>query len=156
MSATIPGHTCNVHCRDGRHADLAYAEAAATNSNIAHAFEYRYPVRVLAVDPAPEAPDDAAAARMGLRLDRDPLTPSGAARSSTDRRLLVTWEMAPWPAAIRALLTATGLTQRALADRLGIALRTVEDWHGGRRTPTGLYRRAVERAMREAGVEPPV
>ena len=94
-TAAVPGHACSVACRDGRHADLAYAEAAAADADIARAWEYRYPVRVRAVEPATEAPDDAAAARMGLRLDRDPLTPAGARRPSSERRVVVSWE--PWP-----------------------------------------------------------
>ena len=30
-----------------------------------------------------------------------------------------------------------GLSQTALAKRFGIPLRTVQDWHAGRRTPPG-------------------
>lgn len=60
-----------------------------------------------------------------------------------------------WPGALAALLAATEATQRQLAARLGVGLRTVEDWHAGRRTPKGLYRRVVVAALREAGIEPP-
>lgn len=36
---------------------------------------------------------------------------------------------------IRELCQEYGLTQRALADRFGIPLRTVEDWSTGKRKP---------------------
>lgn len=39
------------------------------------------------------------------------------------------------PISIRELCQQYGLTQRALAERFGIPLRTVEDWSAGRRKP---------------------
>lgn len=36
---------------------------------------------------------------------------------------------------IRELCQQHGLTQRALAERFGIPIRTVEDWYAGRRNP---------------------
>lgn len=36
---------------------------------------------------------------------------------------------------VRELCREHGLTQRALADRFGIPLRTIEDWCAGKRKP---------------------
>ena len=36
---------------------------------------------------------------------------------------------------VKALCEKYGLTQTALAKRFDIPLRTVQDWHGGRRNP---------------------
>lgn len=36
---------------------------------------------------------------------------------------------------IKEICETYGLSQTAMAERFGIPLRTVQDWHGGRRTP---------------------
>ena len=36
---------------------------------------------------------------------------------------------------IKDLCEEYGLSQTALANRFGIPLRTIQDWHAGRRTP---------------------
>lgn len=36
---------------------------------------------------------------------------------------------------IKEICEKYGLSQTALAKRFGIPLRTIQDWHGGRRTP---------------------
>lgn len=36
---------------------------------------------------------------------------------------------------IKELCDKYGLGQTALAERFGVPLRTVQDWHAGRRTP---------------------
>lgn len=38
---------------------------------------------------------------------------------------------------IKDICDEYGLSQTALSKRFGIPLRTVQDWHGGRRTPPG-------------------
>lgn len=36
---------------------------------------------------------------------------------------------------IKSLRTATGLTQKAFAELIGIPQRTIENWEGGKNTP---------------------
>lgn len=54
------------------------------------------------------------------------------------------------PDAIKGLRAALGLTQAALADRLGCSTQAVSFWERGTRTPTGLYARAVRALLAEA------
>jgi DNA-binding transcriptional regulator YiaG len=44
----------------------------------------------------------------------------------------------------REALRATGLTQRALADTLGVTVSTVEHWLSGRRCPTGISAKVLK------------
>jgi len=41
------------------------------------------------------------------------------------------------PSDIRAIREGTGLSQSAFAARLGVSVRTLQDWEQGRRKPTG-------------------
>ena len=45
---------------------------------------------------------------------------------------------------IRELCREHGLTQKALAERFGIPLRTVEDWSTGKRTPPDYVVRMIQ------------
>ena len=56
----------------------------------------------------------------------------------------------PAGAEIRALRNRLGLSQHALAQRLGTTVTTVYRWECGLRHPTGLYRRALEQLARDA------
>jgi DNA-binding transcriptional regulator YiaG len=59
----------------------------------------------------------------------------------------------PTPTEIKAFRHAHGLSQRALALKLGCSRRAVEDWESGRREPMALLRLALERiAMQGRGV----
>ncbi len=53
-------------------------------------------------------------------------------------------------AEIRELRQRLGLTQAAFARRLGLHMRTVEEWESGRHAPRGLSLRALLRLQREA------
>jgi putative transcriptional regulator len=44
---------------------------------------------------------------------------------------------------VRRWREARQLTQVAASKRLGIPLRTLEDWEAGRRTPRGIARRLI-------------
>jgi WD40 repeat protein/transcriptional regulator with XRE-family HTH domain len=59
------------------------------------------------------------------------------------------------PSSFRGLLllhrTRTGLTQRVLAGRVGVSLRSVQDWEAGLTFPTGERLQALVRALFEAG-----
>lgn len=50
----------------------------------------------------------------------------------------------PSPAEIKEARQRLGMTQAAFADALGVSLRTVEDWEGGRRRPAPFLRLALE------------
>lgn len=45
---------------------------------------------------------------------------------------------------IRELCREHGLTQKALAERFGIPLRTIEDWSTGKRTPPDYVVRMIQ------------
>lgn len=49
----------------------------------------------------------------------------------------------PTPDEIRAFRQTHGLSQRALALRLGCSRRAVEEWEAGRREPLALLRLAL-------------
>lgn len=55
------------------------------------------------------------------------------------------------PDTIRALRHCLGLTQAGLAVRLGCTTQAVAFWEQGRRSPTGLYARAVRQLLAETG-----
>lgn len=48
------------------------------------------------------------------------------------------------PEKVKALRTKTGLSQKAMAERLGVSLFTVCRWERGHHPPTGLYRKALD------------
>lgn len=52
--------------------------------------------------------------------------------------------LSPTPDEIRAFRKAQGLSQRALAVRLGCSKRAIEEWEAGRRAPLALLRLALE------------
>src|SRR5215470_16689066 len=59
------------------------------------------------------------------------------------------------PLSFRALLlrhrTRTGLIQRVLAARIGVSLRSVQDWEAGLTFPTGERLEALLRTLLDAG-----
>lgn len=55
------------------------------------------------------------------------------------------------PDTIRALRHRLGMTQAGLATRLGCTTQAVAFWEQGRRSPTGLYARAVRQLLAETG-----
>src|SRR5215471_16363311 len=59
------------------------------------------------------------------------------------------------PASFRGLLlryrTRTGLIQRVLATRIGVSLRSVQDWEAGVTYPTGERLQALVRALLDTG-----
>lgn len=61
-------------------------------------------------------------------------------------------EPMPWPEALRALLQATGETERAFAARLDVAPSTVHRWLRAGVPPRGRNRRALKRLLREQGI----
>ena len=44
---------------------------------------------------------------------------------------------------LREMRQASGLTQRAFAEQIGVPLRTLEDWLAGRRTPNNFVQRQI-------------
>jgi DNA-binding transcriptional regulator YiaG len=44
---------------------------------------------------------------------------------------------------LKAARKAAGLSQQAMADRMEIPLRTIQDWEAGKRTPPGYVQRFV-------------
>ncbi|MGK5532482.1 helix-turn-helix transcriptional regulator, partial [Streptomyces sp. URMC 129] len=62
----------------------------------------------------------------------------------------------PPPHERKRLRTAAGLTQREVADRLGVTLATVAAWEAGRTSPRPPQRAAYARLLdRLAGLFPP-
>ena len=55
----------------------------------------------------------------------------------------------PTPTEIRAFRETHGLTQKLLAEKLGISVRTVEDWLSEKRTPLPYLTRALRDLARE-------
>lgn len=49
---------------------------------------------------------------------------------------------------IKDLCEEYGLSQTALANRFGIPLRTIQDWHAGRRTPPDYVVRMMDELLR--------
>lgn len=92
MPEPIPGHECSVRCGGGRHADLVYADAGADPGRIGQWFAWHHGVRVVSIEPAPEAPGFADAARLGLRIERLAATAAAWLRPADDVRVLVFWE----------------------------------------------------------------
>ena len=54
---------------------------------------------------------------------------------------------------IRELCREHGLTQKALAERFGIPLRTVEDWSTGKRTPPDYVVRMIQTILKSENKE---
>jgi DNA-binding XRE family transcriptional regulator len=52
--------------------------------------------------------------------------------------------------AARALL---GWTQKTLADKAGVALRTVQDFEARRRTPLNVVRATIKQTFEQNGIE---
>lgn len=48
---------------------------------------------------------------------------------------------------IKEICEAYGITQTELSRKYGIPLRTVQDWHAGRRTPPGYVVNMIEKLM---------
>ncbi len=44
-------------------------------------------------------------------------------------------------------------TQAELARKVGVALRTVQDFENGRRTPLAIVRSSIRQAFEQAGIE---
>jgi DNA-binding transcriptional regulator YiaG len=53
------------------------------------------------------------------------------------------------PEAIRAYRAKRGLSQEGLARLIGCSWTTIAAWEAGRRRPTGLYAKALERVLQE-------
>lgn len=49
---------------------------------------------------------------------------------------------------VKEICERYNLTQTALAKRFGIPLRTVQEWHAGRRTPPDYVVRMMEELLR--------
>lgn len=54
------------------------------------------------------------------------------------------------PESIRELRRLLGLNQQAFADLLGVSQASVNRWESGKRTPTGLYAKAVRELATQA------
>lgn len=61
-------------------------------------------------------------------------------------------ERAAIPALLREIRAKLGLSQEALAERLGVSFATVNRWEGGTNTPQRAAREAIARLADEAGV----
>jgi putative transcriptional regulator len=55
-----------------------------------------------------------------------------------------------WPAELRELRERLRVSQSGLALRLGISLRTLQEWEQGRRAPRGPAVALIEQALRES------
>lgn len=55
------------------------------------------------------------------------------------------------PEGIKALRTSLGLTQRQFAERLGVHPMAVHYWETGKRSPTGLYLKALDALCPDCG-----
>jgi len=61
-------------------------------------------------------------------------------------------ERAEIPALLREIRTKLGLSQEALAERLGVSFATVNRWEAGTNTPQRAAREAIARLAGEAGI----
>lgn len=59
-----------------------------------------------------------------------------------------------YPALIKELRTALGLTQEALAHELGVSFTTVNGWENGHRRPQPYLARHLLSLAEKAGVDP--
>ncbi len=57
------------------------------------------------------------------------------------------------PAQCRAARGLLNWTQGELADRVGVAVKTIRNFETGRRKPHGLSRSAIKQAFEQAGIE---
>ncbi|WP_127077120.1 helix-turn-helix domain-containing protein [Rhodomicrobium lacus] len=57
------------------------------------------------------------------------------------------------PAQCRAARGLLDWTQGELARRVGVALRTVQDFENSRRTPLAIVRSSIRQAFEQAGIE---
>ncbi len=57
------------------------------------------------------------------------------------------------PAQCRAARGLLDWTQGALAKKVGVALRTIQDFENGRRTPLAIVRSSIKQAFEDAGIE---
>lgn len=57
------------------------------------------------------------------------------------------------PTTIRELCEAYGISQTELSRRYGIPLRTVQDWHAGRRTPPSYVVNMLHEILRKEQTE---
>ena len=62
-------------------------------------------------------------------------------------------DFADVPEVLRALRSKLGLSQEALAERLGVSFATVNRWEGGANIPQRAAREAIARLAEEAGVD---
>ncbi len=56
------------------------------------------------------------------------------------------------PEQVRSLRRLLGLTQAQLAERIGCSKLAISYWETGRRSPTGLYAREVQRLLVQAKI----
>jgi DNA-binding XRE family transcriptional regulator len=57
------------------------------------------------------------------------------------------------PAQCRAARGLLDWTQGELAQKVGVALRTIQDFENGRRTPLAIVRSSIKQAFVQAGIE---
>jgi len=80
----MSAHVCNAYCHDGLHCDLVYADARATEQQIAQVYGYRLGLRIDHCEQAREAPP--MAMQPSDMLDR-----LAGSTASDDRAWLVYW-----------------------------------------------------------------
>ena len=71
----------------------------------------------------------------------------GGARHATEQRRKQAQELRAWPGKVRRLRRSLGLSEQALADRLGVTRVTVTRWETGRKKPQRLARKAVQQEI---------
>jgi transcriptional regulator with XRE-family HTH domain len=57
------------------------------------------------------------------------------------------------PSQCRAARALLNWTQKELALKVGVAVKTIRNFETGRRKPHGLSRGAIRQALQEAGIE---
>ncbi len=57
------------------------------------------------------------------------------------------------PAQCRAARGLLDWTQSQLAQKVGVALRTIQDFENSRRTPLAIVRASIKQALEQGGVE---
>ena len=68
-------------------------------------------------------------------------------RNAAEQRRKQAQELRAWPGKVRRLRRSLGLSQQALADRLGVTRVTVTRWETGRKKPQRLARKAVQQEI---------
>jgi DNA-binding XRE family transcriptional regulator len=57
------------------------------------------------------------------------------------------------PGQCRAARGLLDWTQAQLAQKVGVALRTIQDFENNRRTPLAIVRSSIKQALEQAGIE---